>query len=129
MGMMIYVLIYKKSIEHIEGIRKVKVRRYSRVTINRYQMCKTKYSIDVNNSGVSQSILIGIRTYNPHASIRIWAIECWRKPLNKCTREVHALIVKGKEEFDLEGSQSSEAFCTLVNNCKDTVTALPLPTP
>lgn len=127
--MMIYVLIYEKGIEHIEGIRKMKVRRYSRVTVNRYQMCKTKYGINVNNSGVSQSFLIGIRTHDPHACIRMWAIKCWRKPLDECAREVCALIMEGKEEFDSQGSQSSEAFCALVNSYKDTVTALPLPAP
>ena len=127
--MMIYLLIYEKGIEHIKGIRKMKVRRYSQVTVNMYQMCETKYGINVNNSGVSQSFLIGIRTHDPHTCIRMWAIKCWRKPLDKCAREVCALIMKGKEEFDLQGSQSSEAFCALINSYKDTVTALPLPTP
>ena len=80
------------------------------------QMCKTKYGINVNNSGGSQSFLIGIWMHDPHACIRMWAIKCWRKPLDKCAREVCALIMEGKEEFDSQGSQSSEAFCALVNS-------------
>jgi hypothetical protein len=90
-------------------------------TVDRYQVCCTKYRVNMNNSKVLGTILMKTWTDHPHASVFINTVTNLVKPLDESAQIPFPVVDEREEAYDSRNFKSLHALSIQIGVNEHTV--------
>ena len=96
--MMVSIFINVKNLNHVNGVREVKVLGQKTLSKDTYKQSSMHNGVKMDHSHALGAVSIKLGTDNPHPSCLIRSVMNRYKPVYKCTRVMDILKNKGKKQ-------------------------------